>query len=248
MPPRREIGQGRPEPYAVLIDEVRRLRERMETMETAQRRAPDVKTESSSEESEEEVEAGEENETAKVLKMLAKVGRRPKIEIPMYEGSLNAEELMDWIRSIDQYFDSEEVEVNKRVKFGVTRLKGHAAIWWDELQTSRTRKGKSKIKQWDKMVSKMKVKFLPKDYHLNLFKQMQNLKQKGMSVKEYTEEFYRLNIRTRHVEDDLEKVARYINGLRYEIQDEISLLSLKTVEDSYQAALKAEEKLLRKQN
>ena len=47
--------------------------------------------------------------------MLAKVGRRPKIEIPMYEGSLNVEELMDWIRSIDQYFDSEEVEVNKRV-------------------------------------------------------------------------------------------------------------------------------------
>lgn len=77
---------------------------------------------------------------------------------------------------------------------------------------------------------------------------MQNLKQKGMSVKEYTEEFYRLNIRIGHVEDDLEKVARYINGLRYEIQDEISLLSLKTVEDAYQAALKAEEKLLRKQN
>ena len=92
------------------------------------------------------------------------------------------------------------------------------------------------------------MKFLPKDYHLNLFKQMQNLKQKGMSVKEYTEEFYRLNIRIGHVEDDLEKVARYINGLRYEIQDEIILLSLKTVEDAYQAALKAEEKLLRKQN
>lgn len=46
----------------------------------------------------------------------------------------------------------------------------------------------------------------------------------------------------------MEKVARYINGLRYEIQDEISLLSLRTVEDAYQAALKAEEKLLRKQN
>eukprot|EP00253_Pinus_taeda_P033292 PITA_33292 len=98
------------------------------------------------------------------------------------------------------------------------------------------------------MVSKLKAKFFPKDYHLNLFKQMQNLKQKGMSVKEYTEEFYRLSIRTRHVEDDLEKVARYVNGLRYEIQDEISLLSLKIVEDAYQASLKAEEKLLRKQS
>ena len=74
----------------------------------------------------EEVE--EDNETAKVLKMLAKVGSKPKMEIPMYEGSLNAEGLMDWIRSIDQYFDYEEVEENKRVKFAVTRLKGHATI------------------------------------------------------------------------------------------------------------------------
>ena len=137
----------------------------METMETTQRRAPDDGAESSSEESDADVEEVEEdNETAKVLKMLEKVGSKPKMEIPMYEGSLNAEELMDWIRSIDQYFDYEEVEENKRVKFVVTRLKGHAAIWWDEVQTSRTRKGKSKIKQWDKMVSKMKAKFLPKDF------------------------------------------------------------------------------------
>ena len=69
-----------------------------------------------------------------------------------------------------------------------------------------------------------------------------------MTIKEYTEEFYKLSIRSSHVEDDLEKVARYINGLRYEIQDEISLLNLKTIEDAYQAALRAEEKMLRKQN
>jgi len=36
--------------------------------------------------------------------------------------------------------------------------------------------------------------------------------------------------------------------LRYEIQDEINLLHLRTIEDAYQAALRAEEKLLRKQN
>jgi hypothetical protein len=40
-----------------------------------------------------------------------------------------------------------------------------------------------------------------------------------MIVKEYIEEFYRLSIRDGHVEEDVEKVSRYINGLRYEIQD-----------------------------
>jgi len=38
-----------------------------------------------------------------------------------------------------------------------------------------------------------------------------------MTVKEYIEEFYRLNIKIGQRERDEEKVAKYINGLRYEI-------------------------------
>jgi hypothetical protein len=55
-----------------------------------------------------------------------------------------------------------------------------------------------------------------------------------------------LNIRTGQREKDEEKVARYINGLRYEIQDEINMMLVSTVEDAYQFALKVEEKLARK--
>jgi hypothetical protein len=36
--------------------------------------------------------------------------------------------------------------------------------------------------------------------------------------------------------------------MRYEIQDELSMMSVKTMEDAYQFTLKAEEKLTRKQN
>ena len=64
-----------------------------------------------------------------------------------------------------------------------------------------------------------------------------------MTIKEYTHEFYRLNISTGHIEEDAQKVARYINGLKYELQDEINLLSLITVEDAYQTNLKEKEKL-----
>lgn len=90
----------------------------MDTMETTQRRAPNDGAESSSEGSAADVgEVEKGNEIAKVLKMLAKVGSKPKMEIPMYEGSLNVEELINWIRSIDQYFDYEGIEENKMVKF-----------------------------------------------------------------------------------------------------------------------------------
>jgi hypothetical protein len=66
-------------------------------------------------------------------------------------------------------------------------------------------------------------------------------------VKEYNEELYRINIKEGHWESDDEKVARYMNGLRYYIQDEMSMMTIRTVEDAYQMALKAEEKLSRKQ-
>jgi hypothetical protein len=155
--------------------------------------------------------------------------------------------LLDWIRALDTYFDYEDIEEDKKVRHAVTRLKGHAALWWDELQADRRSKGKQKIKNWDRMIAKLKAKFIPRDYQITLFRRMQNLRQKLMTVKEYTEEFYRLNIRAGHRESDDEKVARYLNGLRYDIQDELSMLTIRTVEDAYQMALKAEEKLSRKQ-
>ena len=100
------------------------------------------------------------------------------------------------------------------MNIAITRLKGHASLWWEHLQIDRQRRGKEKIRTWSKMVNKVKNKFLPANYQVSLLRKMQNLKQNYMTVKEYTEEFNRLDIRSRHVDDDVEKIARYINGLR----------------------------------
>ena len=104
----------------------------------------------------------------------------------MYSGNLNVEELMDWINSLSKYFDFEEIEDKKKVRYAATRLKGHTSIWWDELQIYREGIGKKKINSWDKMLYKIKSQFMPKDYQLSLLRQLQNLRQKTMTVKEYT--------------------------------------------------------------
>jgi hypothetical protein len=82
------------------------------------------------------------------------------------------------------------------VKHAVTRIKGHAG----------RRKVKVNIKSWDIMVAKFKGNSVPKDYQLNLFRQLQNLRQKNMTVKEYTKEFYRLNIRVGHIRKILRRL------------------------------------------
>jgi hypothetical protein len=157
------------------------LRARLEDMETAQRRTTSAGDLS---DSESEVEAERVEEVAAVdaanerlIKSIARMGAKEKMGIPVYEGNMDAEELLDWIRSLDTYFNYEYVEEDKKVKNVVTHLKGHVTLWWDELQEYRRCKGKQKIKSWDRMIAKLKAKFIPRDYQITLFKRMQNLRQ-----------------------------------------------------------------------
>jgi hypothetical protein len=216
-------------------------------MEAAQRRTASARDLS---DSEGEVEAEQQGEVIaedvaneRLIKAITWMSSKTKMDIPTYEGNLDGEEILDWIRALDTYFDYEDIEEDKKVRHAVTKLKGHTTLWWDELQADRCFKGKQKIKSWDQMITKMKEKFIPRDYQITLFRRMQNLRQKLMTVKEYTKEFYKLNIRAGHQESDDEKVVRYMNGLRYDIQDELSMTTIRTVEDAYQMVLKAKEKL-----
>ena len=67
-------------------------------------------------------------------------------------------------------------------------------------------------------------------------------------VREYTEEFYKVNLRAGNVEESAEKDARYFNGLRMDIQEEINMISPRTMEEAYECALRVEEKIARRQS
>ena len=92
-----------------------------------------------------------------------------KIEIPDYAGNLKPKELINWLNSMEMFFEWKSMIEEKKVKFACTKLKGHAMIWWDNIQKDRTEKGKEKIKTWKKMEKKLQEKFLPLDYAQTIF-------------------------------------------------------------------------------
>jgi hypothetical protein len=118
---------------------MRELRARLDAMEAAQIRAPDARdvSDAESEDAEAKEAAGEHVVEERLLREVVRLGARAKIEVLMYEGNLDVEEMLDWIRSMDKYFDYEYVDGEKKVRHVVTRLKGHATLWWDELQAER---------------------------------------------------------------------------------------------------------------
>jgi hypothetical protein len=183
--------RGRPAGNLEMERQIRDLRARLEDMEAAQRCTTSAGDLS---DSEGEVEAEPQGEVAakdasnkRLIKAITRMSSKTKMDIPAYEGSLDAEELLDWIRALDTYFAYEDIEEDKKVRHAVTKLKGHVALWWDELQANRRSKGKQKFKRWDRMIAKMKEKFIPRDYQITLFRRMKNLRQKLTTVKEYTE-------------------------------------------------------------
>ena len=129
-------GQGgRPTGNAKLWEEIRRLQIQLEAMEVERQWDPEGGDVSESEEELEEEGSAPIEESAEIKLLRAVLGSssRPKPEISIYDGSLKDENLLDWISEMDKYFEYEEIDEDKRVKFVVTRLKGHAALWWDNV-------------------------------------------------------------------------------------------------------------------
>ena len=85
----------------------------------------------------------------------------------------------------------------KMVKLVAIKLRRNTSFWWKNLKKLREREGKRKITTWDKMKKELKRKYLPIDYKQEFYHKLHNLKQKELSVDEYTAHDVRRTSRTR---------------------------------------------------
>lgn len=186
------------------MDILRQISARLESSEITQRRGVHLDDVSD----EEELVAPnpkleEEKDDERIFRALFREKFRPYFKLPSYCGKLDSDCLLDWISEIKKYFDYESILKDMKVRISATKLNGNTSLSWDHLKIDRQRRGKEKIKTWVKMVGKLKNKFLHVDYQVNLLRRMQDLRQKDMTAKDYTEEFYKLGIISRHVDDEV---------------------------------------------
>ncbi|GKA13938.1 transposon ty3-I gag-pol polyprotein [Tanacetum coccineum] len=164
-------------------------------------------------------------------------------DVPTFHGSMNVEDFLDWMSELDTFFKFYEIPMDNRVNLVAYKLKGGAQSWWKNLQTVRERQGKLPIVSWERMERELRRRFLPPNHDQILFNLLQNCAQGNRSVEVYTAEFHRLSSRNDLSETESQQVTRYINGLRPEIQDRISLVPVYTLDDAYNLAIRAENQL-----
>nr|GEZ04291.1 putative reverse transcriptase domain-containing protein [Tanacetum cinerariifolium] len=91
-------------------------------------------------------------------------------ETPFFEGdSLSSDEQLDRPRRNQrednrQVFEFKEVPENKRVSLIVTKLRGRASAWRQQLKLTRERVGKPRVTSWRKMKKLLWKKFIPHNH------------------------------------------------------------------------------------
>ncbi|KAL3510453.1 hypothetical protein ACH5RR_029854 [Cinchona calisaya] len=93
-----------------------------------------------------------------------------------FEGKHDVDEFIDWLNTIEIFFELKDVPDNQNVKIAAIKLKKHASIWWEHLKKQRVRDGKGKIVSWDKMKKALKKKFLPENYCQDVFLKFHSFK------------------------------------------------------------------------
>ena len=109
MPPQRVVG--------VTDEGFWALQKKMQALQEQMHRGMNltVRDESEDEREEEQVDQEEQEEEVfkleeeNLFKVITKIGKRPKFEVPTFLGKINPEELIDWINELEEYFEYEDI-------------------------------------------------------------------------------------------------------------------------------------------
>jgi len=116
-----------------LREEIRNLTACLAALEAGRCREPEDGDDSEEENVAMTDGSDDEGPEIKLLKSSLVASSNPKPNLSNYDDILSIEALLDWISELEKYFEYEEINEDKRVRFVVTKLKGHAALWWDSV-------------------------------------------------------------------------------------------------------------------
>lgn len=155
-----------------------------------------------------------------------------KIDLPDFNGESETKAFIKWLHLVEHVFSYKEVLDDRRVPlgpqnfvvmliFGGLNQSEHGWIW--KMQCF--------------------VKFIPLNFHRDMFYNLQNFKQDVKTVDDYTREFHKLSFRSWVEESEQKMIARYINVLQEDIRCDLMSEDFATVDLPYSYAWGVEQKM-----
>ncbi|XP_071702891.1 uncharacterized protein [Rutidosis leptorrhynchoides] len=162
-----------------------------------------------------------------------------KIDIPTYDGVVDAENLDSWIDQLETYFTLYGFKSAEKVSFARLKLTSHALAWWNShLKTLDDDEVK-----WPEFTRLLRREFYPMGYSQDRWTRWHNMRQQqGQQVQEYTTEFRRLAVSLGIQIDGEETFTKYVAGLTRSVRTELRLHSVSKISDASGIAMAIEQK------
>ncbi|KAK9714967.1 hypothetical protein RND81_06G134000 [Saponaria officinalis] len=163
-----------------------------------------------------------------------------KVELPDFHGTLNPEELLEWLRAVERIFEYKGYDDAKKFKVAILKFKGYASLWYEGVKQQRAQARKEPLKSWEKLKKKLQTKFISADYTQELFLRLTHLKQNEGSVESYLRDFEQLTLQCEIQERPEQKIARFLEGLDGRIADKVRLQPLWSFDEVVRLAQRVE--------
>ncbi|XP_074297308.1 uncharacterized protein LOC141628014 [Silene latifolia] len=163
-----------------------------------------------------------------------------KLDIPEFEGELDAEKFLDWVRQAERVFEYKGYDEHKQFKVATLKMTKYASLWYENLKKQRRRERKSKIETWNKLKKHLKKRFMLRDYEQEQYLMLTSLSQGNLSVTDYIKEFERLIMVCDLEEREEMQIARFIKGLSPSLAQRVEVQNFLDFNNVCKLALKFE--------
>jgi len=147
----------------------------------------------------------------------------PYVQIPSFSGEGDPNICLGWEAKVEQFFNVHEVQEDQKVKLASLEFLDYAMQWWHKTVMEIGLNKRPVVVSWEDLKLCMRARFIPPHYRKELLLKLQRLQHGTQSVDDYFEELETTLTKVDMHESEESEMARFVSGLRREIQDVVEL-------------------------
>ena len=148
-----------------------------------------------------------------------------RVEISIYDGSVDVERLDDWIERMETYFTLYGYSSKEKIVFATLKLLGHALTWWKSYC-----KQEKKAVSWNKFNELLRKQFYPVGFLEERWYKWYGLRQRfNQTIQEYTTEFQQQAMVFNITTEEYSIFIKYMAGLNEYIRKEMKLFTVESM-------------------
>jgi len=170
----------------------------------------------------------------------------PIVKLPSFSGDTDPNMYLGWEAKCEQISHVHEVQEDQRVRLASLEFLDYAMQWWHKTLMDIGLNKRPPVVSWDNLKECMRNRFVPPHFRKDLLLKLQRLHQGTLSVDAYFKELDTLLIRIDMHENEKAKMARFMSGLKWDIQNVVELHEYSSLQNLVHLAIKVETQISKK--